>query len=325
MNYCNSFIKNFIHPQIEFTYLFISLYDSTVQSPEKSKSRIILGGGSFLDIEPKELEKLLTVAAELEIDRIDTAPTYGNSEKVIGQVAQHCGRFHISTKIWHKDPSQIDERYVFDSIKNSLQALNIGSVETIYLHSLEPKLIKAHTYRALLKVKNEGFTRNIGVSSDGKFLQFYYSLGIFDTFMATLNLVDQANFTLLDRISKHQNLKVVTKRSIANGVWRKDLVGRYIRIYDILFNSSVAKSEYSYQSRHKLLSRSWGSALSHEEYYKFAFLWNRTTNVVIGTRKVSHLKISRDRELSYADPTLQVKYLRDLWLQNYNSLWSPLT
>lgn len=296
-----------------------------MQRPKKSNSRIVLGGGSFLEIELKELEKLLTVAAELEIDKIDTAPTYGNSEKVIGQVAQHCGRFHISTKIWHKDPHQLDERYVFGSIQRSLQALNIGSVETIYLHSLEPKLIKDHTYQALLKIKNEGFAKNIGVSSDGKFLQFYLSLGIFDTFMATLNLVVQANFTLLDRISKHQNLRVVTKRSIANGVWRKDLVGRYIRIYDTFLNSTVAKSEYSYQSRHKLLSKSWGSTLSHEEYYKFAFLWNRSTDVVIGTRKVSHLKISRDRELAFADPTLQVKELRDLWLQNYNSLWSPLT
>ena len=63
-------------------------------------------------VEFNEIKNILGYAYSKKIDLLDTAPSYGNSEKVLGEVTEH--RFKIVTKTRHFESSEISTS---DSIK----------------------------------------------------------------------------------------------------------------------------------------------------------------------------------------------------------------
>jgi methylglyoxal reductase len=149
----------------------------------------VLGGGQFWGKDPDDAESIRTIQAALDlgINLIDTAPGYGwgRSEQVVGRALKgRRDKAIIATKcgIWWEDSrgsyfAELDGRKVNRSlrpdtiqieIENSLRRLETDWIDLYQTHwpSTPPDFTPiADTMAALLKLKQQGKIRAIGVSN----------------------------------------------------------------------------------------------------------------------------------------------------------------
>ena len=109
------------------------------------------------------VKAILKEAYEGGINALDTAPEYGDSEEVIGKALKELGLsedFQIVTKI-PKVPENCDaEKFIGDSLKNSLKRLRQEVISGALLH-----VESDSQYLDILKaMKKRGFIRNAGIS-----------------------------------------------------------------------------------------------------------------------------------------------------------------
>lgn len=80
-------------------------------------SRVILGGRAWYDWSHSELSKLLITAAQMGVSNIDTAPSYGKSEYLLGHVLKDSPKFKISTKVGKAGSFTLDGKMVLASLE----------------------------------------------------------------------------------------------------------------------------------------------------------------------------------------------------------------
>jgi len=104
-------------------------------------------------------------ALALGYRHIDTAEMYGN-EAEVGAALAACGiargQIHVTTKVWpdHLAPDAL--RQAFDA---SMQKLKLDAVDLYLIHWPSRKMDLAATLAAMLKLKDEGRVRAIGVAN----------------------------------------------------------------------------------------------------------------------------------------------------------------
>lgn len=136
---------------------------------KKSLERIILGTVQFGmnyginnkdgQISEEEVQNILSYAQSVNIDTLDTAAGYGDSEVRIGQYNSSHQPFKIITKF-----DKINKIDWETSIKNSIQKLNVRKVDVAMYHSFESYLQnKSKLPEILTRGKNKYFDK-IGVS-----------------------------------------------------------------------------------------------------------------------------------------------------------------
>ncbi len=131
----------------------------------------------------EEVEAIVHKALKSGVNYIDTAPWYGSnrSEELLGRALKSVPRkaYFLSTKACNygylRDP--LPENYNYNaaravqSVEESLQRLGVGHIDLLYIHdfsfvySLDQLL--EHTIPALMKLKEEGKIRYLGISSYG--------------------------------------------------------------------------------------------------------------------------------------------------------------
>ncbi|MBO33442.1 MAG: aryl-alcohol dehydrogenase [Rhodospirillaceae bacterium] len=120
----------------------------------------------------EEVRQIIQYADHCGIDCYDTAPTYGNSEEVLGTLLHEIGvrqACRVVTKTPHLKVHTVDEasieqvRHVFSK---SLEKLNSKRVEGLLVHAANDLLIVGGNilYQALRDEKESGRTEKIGVS-----------------------------------------------------------------------------------------------------------------------------------------------------------------
>jgi len=146
-------------------------------------------------VEPKEVENILRYAHSKGIDLLDTAPAYGNSEKILGQTGTE--NFKVVTKTRHFDGFEIndsDVNLLNNDFYHSLEYLRQDSVYGVLVHNADD-LLKSGSeklFKQLQKLKHAKKIVKIGVSVyDNTQLQ-----AILDNF--DIDLV-QLPFNILDR------------------------------------------------------------------------------------------------------------------------------
>lgn len=149
----------------------------------------VLGGGSVWGRDPDDRESVRTIQAALDlgINLVDTAPAYGfgRSERIVGQALKgRRDRAVIATKcgLWWEDGrgsffANFDGRPVHRSlrpdtlqleIEHSLKRLGTDYIDLYQTHwpSAPPDFTPiAETMATLLKLKDQGKIRSIGVSN----------------------------------------------------------------------------------------------------------------------------------------------------------------
>jgi methylglyoxal reductase len=152
-------------------------------------SPIVHGSMGFLSGDPAERVRTLHAAIDAGITSIDTAPLYGfgESERLVGQaIADRRARVQILGKVglrWDDDHGEVlfraqeeggpirvvrrDSRplSVRRDVEQSLRRLGIDALDLCQVHHPDPAVPIADTMGELLRLRDEGKLRAIGVSN----------------------------------------------------------------------------------------------------------------------------------------------------------------
>jgi aryl-alcohol dehydrogenase-like predicted oxidoreductase len=145
-------------------------------------------------VDKEEVKRIFTVARAANIDTLDTAINYGESEKVIGQIGSQ------SWKIVTKLPSvpfgcSDVSGWVRNQLYGSLARLEIKQLYGLLLHHPSQLLndIGPALYDALRSVQSDGLVKKIGISIYSPAdLEPIFQKYIFDLAQAPLNIIDRS-------------------------------------------------------------------------------------------------------------------------------------
>ena len=144
-------------------------------------------------IKKNEVTKILDYCIKNNIRNIDTAKSYGNAEKILGQY-KNIKKFRINSKISNlvniKNISTIKNQ-----IEDSLKKLKISKLNVCYIHNFNDIKIKENgikIFTELNKLKKNNKIKKIGISIYTlKELNFCLKYYIFDTVQIPMNILNQ--------------------------------------------------------------------------------------------------------------------------------------
>lgn len=181
---------------------------------QHSVSRIGLGtwamGGSLWgDADEKESIQTIHAALDQGINFIDTAPGYGfgRSEEVVGKAIKLYGRrsnIIIATKcgLNLKEETNVyrDSRAesIMEEVEGSLRRLQVDYIDLYQVHWPDPHTAQAETAETLLKLRNQGKIRAIGVSNyDINLIEEFAKVVLIDTLQNPFNIFERESENLL--------------------------------------------------------------------------------------------------------------------------------
>jgi L-galactose dehydrogenase len=179
------------------------------------------GGASRLgqryNFSNSDTERLVTRALEGGVNLIDTAPTYSQSESLLGQALSGvprdqyvlCTKFQPYTAGNLLAPSDLRA-----SLETSLRALRTDFVDVFYLHGIAPARyadVRDHFLPALTAAKQDRLIRHVGITEQYQ-TDHHHAMapmaiqdGVFDVIMVGFNLLSpSAVTTVLPLAGQHQ-------------------------------------------------------------------------------------------------------------------------
>ena len=132
-------------------------------------SRTIFGAAALSTVSQAEADDALETLLEFDVNHIDTAASYGDSElRLAPWLARDRRRFFLATKTGRRDRTG-----AHDEIRRSLDRLGVDSVDLLQLHNLvdviewEAALGEGGALEAAIEAREEGLVRFIGVTGHG--------------------------------------------------------------------------------------------------------------------------------------------------------------
>lgn len=190
-------------------------------------SKIVLGTVQFgIDyginnqsgrVSEQNVFSILDYANTHEIDMLDTAPVYGDSEQVLGRYLKQKNSFKIISKI----PRHIN--HVIDAYNSSIKNLSIHQLYGYLFHSYDTFIENPQLYDQLLALKTQGKIKKIGFS-------LYYPNELdylldhrieFDLIQIPYNIFDQ-RFQAYFKILKEKNVEIHVRSIFLQGLFFKD-------------------------------------------------------------------------------------------------------
>jgi 2,5-diketo-D-gluconate reductase B len=104
-------------------------------------------------------------ALEIGYRHIDTAKMYGNEAEIGAALAQSAVArtdIHVTTKVW---PDSLAPAAMRRSLETSLTALGVDAVDLFLIHWPRPEMNLFEAIGTLVKLREEGLAREIGVSN----------------------------------------------------------------------------------------------------------------------------------------------------------------
>ncbi|HYN85403.1 MAG TPA: aldo/keto reductase [Pyrinomonadaceae bacterium] len=202
----------------------------------------VLGfGGSeigYEGVDAATVGRLLGGALDAGLNVIDTAECYLESEELIGRaVAHRRDEFYLFTKCGHASGLPHPDwtpALVTQSIERSLKRLRTDRLDLVQLHSCSAEVLReGGVIDALRRARDEGKTRFIGYSGDGRDALHAVECGAFDTLQTSVNVADQQALELTLPPARGRGMGVIAKRPVANAVWRHESrpSDEYVRPY----------------------------------------------------------------------------------------------
>ncbi len=159
----------------------------------------------------EEVFRILDTALDKGIDTLDTARSYGDAEKVIGEFPK-VNRFKVVTKF-----SENPQEELFQSLK----ALRQSKVYGLLAHKTEPFLQNPNEWNKVLRLKEEGLTERIGFS-----LYFPWELERlweldFDIVQVPYNVLDRRFESYFQKL-KEKGVEIHTRSAFLQGLLLMD-------------------------------------------------------------------------------------------------------
>ena len=199
-----------------------------------SKNSFVFGSAKIANLPESIGYQIVSMLYENNVTEIDTAPSYGGSEALIGKIHRDFPNLKINSKVGLDSSNAFTSTQIKRSVYQSLERLQISSINTLFIHSVPSEYVNSSAFEALADLKKERVCNKIGYSGDGDdLLKIVQNQTIkLDAIMFTFNFLDQCNRALVG--GEDIPGDVYIKRVLANGVWRrrtpkdctKDLMGR---------------------------------------------------------------------------------------------------
>ncbi|MFT7538712.1 MAG: methylglyoxal reductase [Lysobacterales bacterium] len=214
----------------------ITLKDTDIKISPLILGTWVFGGDSWSGADDEECMRAISSAIDLGINCIDTAPVYswGDSERIVGKalkgkrdkvvIATKCGlrKGRGDEPIDHDlSPSQI-----LNEIEGSLRRLKTDYIDLYQCHSPDEKVACEDVMATLLKLKDQGKIRAIGVSN-------YSAKQVGECLESAPIVTCQDQYSLLDRkieeelipFTKEKGVGVLAYGVLAGGI----LTGKYAK------------------------------------------------------------------------------------------------
>jgi len=134
-----------------------------------TSTRAIFGAAALSQVSQSDADRTLELLLQYGVNHIDTAASYGDSEKRIGPwMARHRNDFFLATKTGERSYSKAR-----DEIRRSLDRLKVDQVDLIQLHNLvdaaewEQAMGPGGALEAAVEARDQGLVRFIGVTGHG--------------------------------------------------------------------------------------------------------------------------------------------------------------
>ncbi|MGI8425408.1 MAG: aldo/keto reductase [Actinomycetota bacterium] len=156
-------------------------------------------------------EKTVQLAAERGVVVFDTAPTYGESEELLGRVLkQQRAKIVLATKVGPRDDPRA-------SLEVSLRKLDTEYVDLLQLHEVGDNFERS--LQELSRLKEEGKALAIGLcNATGKQLSRALEFAPLSTYQAAYNLFDREVEQKETPLCRKHKLSFLAYRSLASGV-----------------------------------------------------------------------------------------------------------
>jgi aryl-alcohol dehydrogenase-like predicted oxidoreductase len=193
------------------------------------------GVDHFPRLSSKEASILLNSVLDAGINYIDTSPDYGYSEQLIGDhLASKRNEFFLASKCGcpieqpdvphaQRKPHDFTRANVRAGVEQSLRLLKTDYLDVVQFHiSPSRAVLEANDSIAeLLKLRNEGKLRFIGISATLPELPEHIAMGVFDVIQVPYSVVEREHEALIHQAAQ-SGAGVVIRGGVARGIVVKD-------------------------------------------------------------------------------------------------------
>lgn len=269
-------------------------------------SKLGLGGANMGDaqrVTDREAETVVHAAIDLGINFIDTAASYGESERRIGAALRGGRRDKVilASKV---GKGAERESYSYDntirSVEESLRRLQTNCIDLIQLHSLErsgEETARNETIPAFLKLKEQGKVRAIGVSSRlASLMEPFVREGIVDAIQlfGTYTLIDHTANDTLFPYTRQNDIGVVMASPLWMGILADNPAHFLLNSKEMLAKSEERKAQLAFLRK----SAEPGSLI--EPAMRFCLSCPDAAVTLTGTTSAAEL----EKNMSYCDQGL---------------------
>ena len=131
--------------------------------------KLVLGTMTFGEsVFPPDLNTFINTFLDAGFDELDTAYVYneGNCERLLGEVLPKLNKqYKIATKVNPRISGKLDRDAAYKQVNESLQRLNLSSVDTVYIHFPDPATPVGSVLEAMTELHSEGKFRELGLSN----------------------------------------------------------------------------------------------------------------------------------------------------------------
>lgn len=197
-------------------------------------TRTIFGAAALGRSTPEDAIRALSLIDSYGINHIDTAASYGRSERLLGPLmAEHRDRFFLATKTGERTYDGASAQ-----IRKSLERLQTDHVDLLQLHNLvdpdewETALAPGGALEAAVEARERGFTRFIGVTGHGVTVAAMHLRSLerfpFDSVLLPLNVMMFKNpayvrdFEELATVCALRGIAMQTIKGITLGPWQQE-------------------------------------------------------------------------------------------------------
>lgn len=194
-------------------------------------TRVLFGGAALSVVTQAEADSILDLLFEHGINHIDTASSYGESERRIGPwMKRYRDQFFLATKT--EERTRLGAR---ESLHRSLELLQTDTVDLFQIHNLSNieewkiALGPGGALEAFVEAREQGLVRFIGVTGHGTEIAHLHkrALELFDfdsvllpyNFLMMQNPQYAADVIDLLRLCEARNVAVQTIKSITRAGW----------------------------------------------------------------------------------------------------------
>lgn len=265
-------------------------------------SELGFGCGGFWGLpmfSESKAESLVLSAIEQGITFFDTGPNYSqaNAEPRLGRILKNVNKdsLIIGTKVGSKYQNgrhykDLSLNGMIESVENSIRNLGVESLPLLQIHSPLPEDLTDGLLNNILKIKDKGLARNIGVSGDGEVMEWAINSNVFDTVMLTYNIIHQEPIELIKK-AKEKGIGVLVKSPMAHGLYNNDIF-KIRKLSDVWYLLRVLKN-YRYDliqgRRYKFINKLDGWKGS-EVALNYVLQEDAVSCAIIGTTNLNHLQ-----------------------------------